>query len=162
MTEYYIENSRDNMDNCLVLAKNISDCMNNQFSAYYFWWVNDNDASVNLVNQGGTIYKAGYTGGQFAKWIRPGKQRIACTYNPIPNVYITAYNGGGLVIVAINSGASPVSQSFSVANVNGISSLNIHRTSANENMFSLGSVAVSRNAFKYTLPPKSITTFHQS
>lgn len=161
MTEYYVADSRDNMDNCLVLAKNINDCMNNQFSAYYFWWVNDNDASVNLVNQSGTIYKAGYTGGQFAKWIRPGKQRIACTYNPTPNIYLTAYRGGGLVIVAVNTGTTAVNQSFSVANVSGVTSLNIHRTSGNENMSSIGSVAVSGTGFTYTLPAKSITTFHQ-
>ena len=135
--------------------------MNNQFSAYYFWWVNDNDASVNLVNQSGTIYKSGYTGGQFAKWIRPGKQRIACTYNPTSNVYVTAYRGGGLVIVAVNTGTTSVSQSFSVANVTGVSSLNVNRTSSSENMASVASATVSGNAFTYTLPAKSITTFHQ-
>ena len=161
MTEYYISNSRDNMDNCITLAKNISDVMNNKFSAYFFWWVNDNDASVNLVSQSGTIYKSGYTGGQFAKWIRPGKQRIACTYNPNTNVYVTAYRGGGLVVVAINTGTSAVSQTFSISNVSGVSTLNVHRTSGSENMTSKGTVTVSNNAFTYSLPAKSITTFHQ-
>ncbi len=161
MTEYYVANSRDNWDNCITLAKNISDVMNNKFSAYFFWWVNDNDASVNLVSQGGTIYKSGYTGGQFAKWIRPGKQRIGCTYNPTTNIYVTAYRGGGLVITAVNTGTSSVSQSFSLANVTGVSTLNVHRTSATENMSSLGAVTVASNAFTYTLPAKSVTTFHQ-
>jgi glucuronoarabinoxylan endo-1,4-beta-xylanase len=161
MTEYYVSNSRDNMDNCITLAKNISDCMNNQFSAYFFWWVNDNDASVNLVNQSGTIYKSGYSGGQFAKWIRPGKQRIACTYNPNTNVYVTAYRGGGIVVVALNTGTSAVSQSFTIQNITGLSSFNVHRTSGSENMASVGTVTVSNNAFTYTLPAKSITTFHQ-
>jgi len=135
--------------------------MNNRFSAYFFWWVNDNDASVNLVHQNGTIYKSGYTGGQFAKWIRPGKQRIGCTYNPTTNIYVTAYRGGGLVIVAVNTGTTSVSQSFSVANVTGVNSLNVHRTSASENMSSAGSVTIANNSFSYTLPAKSITTFHQ-
>jgi glucuronoarabinoxylan endo-1,4-beta-xylanase len=161
MTEYYIGNSRDNWDNCITLAKNISDVMNNRFSAYFFWWVNDNDASVNLVSQSGTIYKSGYTGGQFAKWIRPGKQRIGCTYNPTSNVYVTAYRGGGLVIVAVNTGWSSVNQTFAVNNVTGVSSLNVHRTSASENMSSKGSVNVTNNTFTYTLPARSVTTFHQ-
>jgi len=161
MTEYYISNSRDNMDNCITLAKNISDVMNNKFSAYFFWWVNDSDTSVNLVSQSGTIYKSGYTGGQFAKWIRPDKQRIACTYNPTTNIYVTAYRGGGLVLVAINTGTSSVSQSFSITNVSGVSSLIVNRTSSSENMASLGSVTISNNAFTYALPAKSVTTFHQ-
>lgn len=161
MTEYYVSNSRDNMDNCITLAKNISDCMNNQFSAYFFWWVYDSDASVNLVNQSGTIYKSGYTGGQFAKWIRPDKVRIAATYNPTSNVYVTAYRGGGIVVVAINAGSSSVSQTFSFSNITGLSTMNIHRTSSSENMASLGTVTLSNSAFTYTLPAKSVTTFHQ-
>jgi glucuronoarabinoxylan endo-1,4-beta-xylanase len=160
-TEYYIDNSRDNWDRCIVLAKNIMDCMNNQFSAYFFWWVYDADASVNLVNQSGTIYKSGYTGGQFAKWIRPGKQRIGCPYNPTTNVYVTAYRNGGIVVVALNQGTSSVNQTFSFANISGLSTMNVHRTSGSENMASVGTVTVSNNTFTYTLPAKSVTTFHQ-
>lgn len=161
MTEYYIENSRDNMDQCIVLAKNISDVMNNQMSAYFFWWVYDADASVNLVNQSGTIYKSGYTGGQFAKWIRPGKVRIGCTYNPTPNIYVTAYRNGGIVVVAINQGTTSVNQTFSFQNISGLTTMNVHRTSSSENLASKGTVTLSNNAFTYTLPAKSVTTFHQ-
>jgi len=161
MTEHYVANSRDDINNALVQAKEIQDCMNNLFSAYFYWWVNDNDASVNLVNQSGTIYKAGYVAGQFAKWIRPGKQRISCTYNPSPNIFVTAYRGGGIVIVAVNTGNSSVSQTFSFSNITGLSTLNIHRTSGSENMASKGTVSISNNAFTYTLSAQSVTTFHQ-
>lgn len=161
MTEHYIANSRDSINNSVVQAKEIQDTMNNRFSAYCYWWVNDSDASVNLVNQSGTIYKAGYVAGQFAKWIRPGKQRIGCTYNPSSGIYTTAYRGGGLVIVAVNNSNSTVNQTFSVANVSGVTTLNVNRTSSSQNMAGLGTVTLSNNSFTYSLPAQSVTTFHQ-
>lgn len=161
MTEYYVANSQDNMANCITLAKNISDCMNNQMSSYFFWWVNDSDTSVNIVDQSGAIHKAGYTGGQFAKWIRPGKQRVSATYNPTSNIYTTAYHNGGIVIVAVNSGTSSVSQTFSIQNATGVNSFLVNRTSANENMAGVSTATVANNTFTYTLPAQSITTFHQ-
>ncbi len=160
MTEYYINGTND-INACMDIAKQISDCMNHHFSAYIWWWVNDNDLNVNLVTNSGYINKNGYTMGQFAKWVRPGKQRIGCDYNPSPNVYVTAYRGGGLVIVAVNMGNSSVNQTFNVSNVTGVSSLNVHRTSGNENMSSKGNIALSNNTFTYSLPAKSVTTFHQ-
>ncbi len=161
MTEHYVANSRDDINNAVTQAKEIQDCMNSQMSAYIYWWVNDNDASVDLVNQSGSIYKAGYVAGQFAKWIRPGKQRIACTYNPNTNVYVTAYRGNGIVVVAVNNGSSSVSQTFSFSNITGLTTLNVNQTSSSENMASMGIVTVSNNSLTYTLPAKSVTTFHQ-
>ncbi len=160
-TEHYVANSRDNIDNAITQAKEIQDCMNNQMSAYFYWWVYDDDTSVNLVNQSGTIYKAGYVAGQFAKWIRPDKNRIGCTYNPTSDIYVTAYRGGGIVVVAVNNGSSSVSQTFSFSNISGLSTMYVNRTSSSENMASLGTVTLSGNAFTYTLPAKSVTTFHQ-
>ncbi len=160
-TEYYVSNSRDDINNSIVQAVLIQDCMDNMFSAYFYWWVYDADASVNLVNQSGTIYKAGYVAGQFAKWIRPGKTRIGCTYKPSSNIYVTAYRGGGIVVVAVNEGYSSVNQTFNFSNISGLTTLNVHRTSGSENMASLGSVTLSGDSFTYTLPAKSVTTFHQ-
>ncbi|RKD13316.1 hypothetical protein BCY91_10945 [Pelobium manganitolerans] len=160
-TEHYVANSRDNINNALIQAKEMQDCMNHQMSAYFYWWVNDNDASVNLVNQSGAIYKAGYVAGQFAKWITPGKVRIAASYNPSPDTYVTAYAKGGIVVVAVNNGDTPVSHLFSFSNVSGLSTMEVNRTSATEDMDYKGTVKLSNNAFSYTLPAKSVTTFHQ-
>lgn len=161
-TEHLIANSQTSIDACMTLAKEISDAMNNKFSAYCWWWVRDSvtDGS-NLVNNNGTIYKNGYTMGQFAKWIRPGKVRIAATYNPTSGVYVTAYRNNGVVVVAVNTSSSSVSQSFTIQNISGLSSFKVHRTSSSENMADKGTVTISNNAFTYTLPAKSVTTFHQ-
>jgi glucuronoarabinoxylan endo-1,4-beta-xylanase len=161
MTEHYVANSQDNMANCIVIAKEITDVMNNQMSAYFFWWVNDSDTSVNLVDQSGTIHKAGYTGGQFAKWIRPGKQRCTATYNPTSNIYVTAYHGNGIVIVAVNTGTTSVNQTFTIQNATGVTSLLVNRTSSSQNMAGISAATVSNNSFTYALPGQSITTFHQ-
>lgn len=160
-TEHFIANSRDNINNAIVQAKEIQDCMNHQFSAYFYWWVNDTDASVNLVNQNGTIYKAGYVAGQFAKWIRPGKVRIAATYNPTSGVYVTAYKNNGLVVVAVNTTDSYVWQTFTLQNISGVSSLQVHRTSGDLNLAHVGTATVSNNSFGLYLPPKSVSTAHQ-
>lgn len=160
MTEYYVNGVND-INACMTIAKQISDCMNNKFSAYVWWWVYESDGNVNLCNNSGTINKNGYTIGQFAKYVRPGKQRISCSYNPSSNVCVTAYRGGGLVIVAVNTGSGAVNQTFQVNNISGVTTLNVNRTSGSENMAGKGTVTLSNNAFTYSLPAKSVTTFHQ-
>jgi glucuronoarabinoxylan endo-1,4-beta-xylanase len=162
MTEHYID-GQSSIDSCMSIAREISECMDNQMSAYFWWWVNDNDTNTNLVNSDGTIYKNGYTIGQFTKWIRPGYIRINCTYNPVSNVYITAYRGSSneIVIVAVNAGALSVNQTFSFLNLSISDTMSINRTSSSENMKSESIVSLVNNAFTYVLPAKSITTFHQ-
>src|SRR5678810_37318 len=88
----------------MQLAKEVTDAMNNQFSAYLWWWVNDSQSDgTDLVNGSGVIIKPGYILGQFAKWIRPGSTRVSSTYNPTSNIYVTAYRvNGGTVIVAVS------------------------------------------------------------
>lgn len=159
MTEHYYDNY--DIGVCLNIAKEISDALNNSFSAYVWWRAfHTTYTSDDLIN-GSTLLRNGYTMGQFSKWIRPGKQRISSTYNPTSGIYVTAYRGGGLVIVALNNSSSAVNQTFSIANVSGVSTLNVHRTSNSENMASKGTVTVSNNSFTYSLPAQSITTFHQ-
>jgi glucuronoarabinoxylan endo-1,4-beta-xylanase len=159
MTEHFYNGT--DMGTCMTIAKEISDAMNNQFSAY-FWWraYHDTLAADDLIN-GSTPLKNGYTIGQFTKWVRPGKVRCSSTYNPSSNVFVTAYHNNGLVIVAINTGGSSVSQPFTLQNVSGVTSLLVNRTSSSENMAGVTTATVANNSFTYTLPAQSITTFHQ-
>jgi glucuronoarabinoxylan endo-1,4-beta-xylanase len=66
-----------------------------------------------------------------------------------------------MVIVAINTGSSSVSQTFSLQNVSGVTSLLANRTSSSENMAAVSTATVTSNTFTYTLPAQSVTTFHQ-
>jgi len=161
MTEHYISNTQTSMPNCLTIAKEISDCMNDEMSAYFWWWVYE-PSSDNLVTSSGSIFKNGYTIGQFAKWIRPGSVRVGTTYTPNTNVYITAYknSSGGVVIVAVNAGTTGVTQEFIIQGGDAGKGFGVHRTSGTESMVSVGDVSVVNNGFTYLLHAQSVTTFH--
>jgi glucuronoarabinoxylan endo-1,4-beta-xylanase len=164
-TEYCYTNSQTNISDCMIMAQDINKALNNQFSAYVWWWVRDAvDDGTNLVNNDGTIYKNGYIMGQFAKFIRPGMQRIEATYNPTSEVYVTSYvnNENEVVIVTINTGTSSKSQAFILQNLNGAGSFNIYRTSGSQNMARIGNVNVYNRSFSLDLPPQSITTLVQA
>ncbi len=157
-TEHYI-NGTDDITACISVAKEVSDAMNNRFSAYNWWWLNPTDTNAGLVTTGGTPHKNAYTLGQFAKFVRPGMTRIGSTYNPSSNVYVTAYKNAGTVsIVAVNTGGSSVSQTFAFSNLSA-SSLSAVRTSAGENMAQVAAATVSGGSFTYSLPAQSVTTF---
>lgn len=159
MTEHY--NNGQTISNAITDAKEISDCMNNQMSAYIWWRAYHPTLASDDLISGSTPQKNGYAVGQFAKYIRPGKVRCSATYNPSTNIYVTAYHNNGAVIVAVNTGSSSVSQTFSLQNVSGVSTLLVNRTSSSENMASVTTATVSSNSFTYTLPAQSVTTFHQ-
>jgi glucuronoarabinoxylan endo-1,4-beta-xylanase len=156
-TEHFINGT--DIGTAMTVAKEISDAMNNQFSAYFWWWIQPNDAA-SFIN-GTTVDKRGWAMGQFARFVRPGKNRCSSTYNPTSNIFVTAYHNGGIVVVALNTGGSSVSQTFTFQNASGVTTMLVHRTSSSQNMAQLSNVSVANNTFTTTLPAQSITTFHQ-
>jgi glucuronoarabinoxylan endo-1,4-beta-xylanase len=162
-TEHYLTGGQSDFNVCMQLAKEVTDAMNNQFSAYLWWWVNDSQTDgTDLVNGSGTIIKPGYILGQFAKWIRPGSTSVSTTYNPQSNVYVTAYRvNGGTVIVAINMGTGSASQQFVIQNGNA-TTMEGYRTSSSQSMADIGASTVSGGSFTVTLPAQSVTTFVQT
>jgi glucuronoarabinoxylan endo-1,4-beta-xylanase len=161
MTEHYID-GQDDLSACMGIAQEISDYMNCQFSAYFWWWVHDSDTNVNLVESNGAIHKNGYVMGQFAKWIRPGSTRVGADYNPQPNLSVTAYKvNNATVIVAVNTGSNSITQQFCISNGNA-ATFEGYRTSVSENMADIGAFIVQNGEFAATLPAKSVTTFTQS
>ena len=165
MTEHYVGNGQDQVSGeAIPIAQEISQYMNDQFSAYVWWWVYDSDTICNLVDENGHIHKNGYAIGQFAKWIRPGSTRVTADYTPTSGVNVTAYNAcanGGIVIVAVNGNNTSVSQPFTIHNGNA-TLLEGYQTSTNDSMSDLGSFTVANGSFTATLPPQSITTFVQT
>lgn len=159
MTEHF--NNGQTLSNALTDAKEVSDCMNNGMSAYIWWRAYHPTVANDDLISGSTPMKNGYAIGQFSKYIRPGKVKSSATYSPSTNVFVTAYHNNGVVIVAVNTGTSSVSQTFALQNVSGVSSLLVNRTSGSENMASVTTATVSNNTYTYTLPAQSVTTFHQ-
>lgn len=156
-TEHYINGT--DIGTAMTVAKEVSDAMNNQFSAYYWWWIMPNDPASFI--EGTTVDLRGYMLGQFAHWVRPGKQRVTATYNPQSNIYVTAYHDNGVVVVALNMGSSAVNQTFTFQNASGITSLTPIRTSSSQHLSQLSAVTVTNNTFTYSLPAQSVTTFAQ-
>lgn len=156
-TEHYINGT--DIGTAMTVAKEVSDAMNNQFSAYFWWWIMPNDPASFI--EGTTVDLRGYVLGQFAHWVRPGKVRCSATYNPQSNIYVTAYHNNGIVIVALNTGGSTVNQTFTIQNASGVNSFTPIRTSSSQHMAQLSPVTVTNNTFTYSLPPQSVTTFAQ-
>jgi len=139
----------------LATAKEIHDCLAvANYSAYLWWYVK---RFYGPIDENGHITKRGYVLAQFAKYIRPGYQRVDVS-NPAPNVYLSAYRGNGkTVIVAVNMGASATVKF--TASAEGTASYTPHVTSASKNLSTESSVAVSSSSFTYQLPDSSVTTF---
>ena len=156
-TEHYINGT--DIGTAMTVAKEVSDAMNNQFSAYFWWWIMPNDPASFI--EGTTVDLRGYVLGQFAHWVRPGKNRCTATYNPQANIFVTAYHNGGIVIVALNMGGSTVNQTFTIQNASGVTSMTPIQTSSSRHLAQLSAVSVTNNTFTYALPPQSVTTFAQ-
>ena len=101
----------------------------------------------------------GYTLGQFANFIRPGYVMVGATFNPSPEVFVTAYAGSGtLVVVAVNTNTVPASQTFSISGMS-VSSMIPTVTSSNLSMVQEPGIPVTGGNFTATLPAQSTTTF---
>ena len=157
MTEHYL-NSDDNITTTIMpVAKEIHDWLvTGNGDAYIYWWITYGNG---LATSSGTIYKRAYVISQFAKYIRPGYHRVDATANPATNVYVSAYAGAdSVVIVAINTGTSAASQTFTLQNAS-VSQFSSWNTTANTNMAAGSAAAVSGSSFTASLPAQSITTF---
>jgi glucuronoarabinoxylan endo-1,4-beta-xylanase len=153
MTEYY--SNDQSLNAAIATAVDIHKFLTiNNDNAYVWWYVKNRDC--NLITDTG-INKRGYVMAQFAKFVRPGYNRVDVSGGN----NITAYTDGSkAVVVAVNSGTSSVIQKFSFQNGT-ITSVVPYVTSGNKNLQTGSSITVTSNSFTYTLEPKSVTTFVQ-
>jgi glucuronoarabinoxylan endo-1,4-beta-xylanase len=160
MTEHYYD-GRD-MTTCMKAAKEINDCMANNYSAYVWWWVTTgNGSNCYLTDANGNPNKMGRILGMYAKYVRPGCWRVDAASNPTTNVYVTAYKdwNSKLRFVVLNTGTSSVSQAFSISG-SSLGTMTVYRTDSSHDMSNIGSV--SGTSFSYSLPGQSVTTFVQN
>jgi glucuronoarabinoxylan endo-1,4-beta-xylanase len=133
-------------------------------NAWLYWWLIDTNSTDDqgLEASNGTIAARAYMLGQYSKFVRPGYYRISATHLPQIGVSISAYQDTAtdtMVIIATNYSNSAVSQTFTMANAPSFSSATPTTTSASMKLAQQANVSVSSNAFTYTLPAQSITTF---
>lgn len=153
MTEYF--SNDQSLNAAITTAVDIHKFMTiNYDNAYVWWWVKNPDC--NIITDTG-INKRGYVMGQFAKFVRPGYNRV----DVVGGSNISAYtNGTKAVVVAVNSGTGSVTQKFTFQNGT-ITSVTPYVTSGTKNLQAGSPISVSGNSFTYTLEPKSVTTFVQ-
>jgi glucuronoarabinoxylan endo-1,4-beta-xylanase len=160
MSEHYNDNPpTTNIVTAVYTAWEISECMNEQMSAYIWWRAYHPALAIDDLINGATPIVTGYMVGQFASFIRPGYVMVDATFNPSPGVFVTAYTGGGtLVVVAVNTNSMPVTQGFSISGMS-VSSMIPTVTSSNFSMAQVTSLPVKSGLFDATLPALSTATF---
>ncbi|MDQ5928442.1 MAG: glucuronoarabinoxylan endo,4-beta-xylanase [Bacteroidota bacterium] len=155
MTEHITDTNDANIwTGAMNTAKEIHDCMNVGYSMYTWWYIR---RSYGLLDESGNVTKRGYAMTHFAKWIRPGYNKISCTANPTAGVYLTAYKSGTkMVVVAINTNTEIVYQPFSYSGIT-VTGFNRYKTTSTENLVA-DTFTVSGGSFAINLPASSITT----
>ncbi len=155
MTEHITDtDDGNNWNGAMKTAKEIHDCMVSGWNMWVHWYIR---RSYGLLDENGNITKRGYVVSHFAKFIRPGFNKISCTANPTSGIYTTAYkNGSKLVIVAINQNSSVTYQTFSLSGIS-VAGFNRYRTTSSTNL-SFDSFSISGSSFGINLPASSITT----
>jgi glucuronoarabinoxylan endo-1,4-beta-xylanase len=160
MTEHYNDNPpTTNVLTAVHTAWEISQCMNEQMSAYIWWRAYHPAYAIDDLINGATPIVTGYMVAQFANFIRPGYVMVGATFNPSPDVFATAYTGNGtLVVVAVNTNSVQVSQTFSISGMS-VPVMIPTVTSSNLSMAQEPGIPVSGGNFTATLPALSTTTF---
>jgi O-glycosyl hydrolase len=152
MTEHLVNNT--DWAGALATGKEISDCMNAGYNMYVWWYIR---RSYGPIDESSNITKRGYVMAQFARYIRPGYNKISCTYNPTSGVYATAYKSGSkIVVVAINQNSATTFQTFTYSGVT-ITGFTRYKTTSSSNL-AQDSFTVSGGSFGINLPASSITT----
>jgi len=159
MTEVYYPNSTDSADlwpAALGVGEHMHHAMvDAEFQAYVWWYIR---RSYGPMREDGQISKRGAVMAQFSKFVRPGYVRVNATANPQTNLLTSVYKGPStVVIVAVNSATSTVSQQFTLSNTTA-SSVSAWVTDASRNVASTSAPSVSNGAFTATLPAQSVTT----
>jgi len=159
MTEYSTNtNNAGNWNDDIGVAKNIHDCMNVGWNMYVWWYIR---RAYGLMDENGTITKRGYAMAHFARFVRPGYNKISCTANPTPGVSVTAYKSGSiLVVVIINLNSAVTNQPFQISGAT-VTGFNRYVTTATENL-ARDSFTVSGGSFNINLQGMSVTTLVSS
>ncbi|MCW3786526.1 hypothetical protein [Plebeiibacterium sediminum] len=157
MTEHITDNSANSGNDwasAMETATEIHNCMNVGWSMWVHWYLR---RSYSLIDENSNVTKRGYVVTQFAKFIRPGSNKISCTANPSSGVYTTAYKKGSkIVVVAINTNSGSVYQGFNLTGAT-VSGFDRYRTTSSSNL-AHDSFNVSGSYYGITLPGNSITT----
>jgi O-glycosyl hydrolase len=125
----------------------------------------DNAQLISITHSGNSytgyqLKKEYYVMGQYSRFVKAGALRISAqSSNSV--LHVTAFTNPdhSVAIVAVNTGGTDTTTTFSLLGADGISSFpTVIRTSNNENWVTLPTVSIENNTFTINLKAKSITT----
>jgi glucuronoarabinoxylan endo-1,4-beta-xylanase len=136
----------------------IHNCMNAGMNAYVWWYL---VRYYGPIGEDGNVTKRGYVMSQFARFVRPGYFRIACSTVPQRNVYVSSYKdpaSSRVVVIVMNTAGSAIQQGFAMSG-GSMASFAAYTTSQTKNCVQGIDIPVANGRFAVTLDPSSITTF---
>ncbi|WP_410568871.1 glucuronoxylanase [Amycolatopsis sp. cmx-4-61] len=160
MTEVYYPNSTDSADlwpQALDVGEHIHRALvDGRFQTYVWWYIR---RSYGPMREDGQLSKRGACMAHFAKWVRPGYQRITATANPQANVYVSAFKSGTrIVVVAVNKNTAAADLAFTIRDT-GSATAQTWLTNQSANLARYTDVTIANGAFAAQLPARSIRTF---
>jgi glucuronoarabinoxylan endo-1,4-beta-xylanase len=145
----------------LRVAKLINDALTiASMNAWHYWWVYSS-ADDGLFSAAGLPTKRLWVEGNYARFVRPGFQRVATSGTAPSGVLLSAYTNpadGTVVVVAINNNTGPTPIAFHLSGP-APCILTPWVTDTNNDLASQTSVTVLGGRFSATLGGQSITTF---
>ena len=159
------------MDSALAVARMLHDHLTGlSVAAWYYYNLTAVEANYHrdpkrqnpALIQNGVRFKRAYALGNFAKFVRPGFQRVEATREPRANVLVAAFkNATRIVIVAVNETSTATNQTFRIhGRLDGkLASAVPWVTSADLSLAAQPPVVIRSTSFRYALPPRSVTSF---
>ncbi|HVZ86301.1 MAG TPA: glycoside hydrolase family 30 beta sandwich domain-containing protein, partial [Polyangia bacterium] len=152
------------MGSALRVAKLINDAMTvANMNAWHYWWVYPSSADNGALWDKNTNApsKRLWVEGNYARFVRPGYQRVGTTGTPPSGVLLSAYKNaadGTVAVVAINNNTSSTSASFYISGT-APCSVTPYVTDGGNSLGAKSAIAVSGGRFTATLGAQSVTTF---
>ncbi|HEY2408933.1 MAG TPA: glycoside hydrolase family 30 beta sandwich domain-containing protein, partial [Polyangiaceae bacterium] len=152
------------MPSALRIGKLIHDAMTvASMNAWHYWWVYPSSTDNGALWDKGSNKPAKrlWVEGNFARFVRPGFQRVGTTGSAPAGVFVSAYKnpGDGTVsIVAINSNQNATNLSLYVSGA-APCSMTPWVTSSSDSLASKAPLTVSSSRFTMSLGAQSVTTF---
>ena len=152
------------IQNALEMSRKVHDALTiANVAAWHYWWCRlqwDGTDNQALFGPNDVPTKRLWALGNWSKFVRPGFTRVTTQGGP-QNVYVSAFKDpatGKFAVVLVNDSGTPRTLGVSVSGANP-GSVVPWRTSSNEDLTQLSSIATSNHRFTATLPATSITTF---
>ena len=130
-------------------------------SAFVPWQITERSQSIHALMVMDTYTPKTYTAMHYTKFIRPGAVRLD-TQPGFGTVQVGAFlhdETGVLTIVALNPTDEPQTLNLTFRHLSNLTSLEVHRTSASENLQKIDAIPVRNGKATFGMTPQSIVTF---